>query len=1143
MGKFSQKFLSVVLTGATIVSFSGALIPAVNAQSTADLQAQIAALLVQIQQLQAKLGSSGSPSMMAHNFASNLTVGSKGADVTALQQILIDKGFLKIAAATGFFGSLTKAAVSAWQASAGISPAAGYFGPKSRAVLNAMAVAPSPTPTPGPTPKPGPPPPVVGTGLTVALGSNNPTAGSLISPAVGNGAARTLVFGFSLTAGSGSAVNVSEIKFRKVGVLSDSAISGAYITNGGRVIAQYNSISSGVIAFSGLALSVPAGQTWNLGLAIDVAGGLGAGNSVSFSIQSVTDIMSSDASGNAIVETGLPVVGNIFTVTTVTNPSLASLTIASTSIATTVVAGTTNNIVGAWNFTVQNSKSWLQSLNFRVIGSANKTDIKNVILKINGSQVGAALASVDASGNAYFDLTASPGTLNTGSNNLQIYADVMGSPSYTFQFEILNSYDVLVVDSQYNVPILASSNTGTLVTINAGTVTVSQNSGTPTGQIAVGQSSVTVAKFNFYAGGEAVRVKFIGFSLAFAGGANNVSSSAGLANAVRNIALIDDAGGQIGTTINTPPSSNGNTTAAASVCDATGGGGLLTANTYVDCFGTSSSNVNYVVPANTTRVLSLKLDAQSTAQFGTVLASLLTEVSNVQGLTSSQLASTSGAGGSALTLSSSLLTVTQNNALGNQNITANSTHVKVGSYSFTASSASGVTVNTLTITGGVSAGTDFQNLGVWVNGVQFGVTQGVVSNSGVYSFSGSPFTAAAGATQNVDVYADILSGAVSMATAATTLSGCSATSVVSYTAISCTGANAPAGQGITISGQATVTVTADSTNPASAQIVMGSTGNTIAAFRFTETSNVENVKLTDVTVTDSIASTSTVKAAFSNLALYQGSTLLGTAGSAVVSSTTAYNYSFHFGTPVVVPQANSVSLLLKGDAASYASSGSTDNTTHTFKVAAANYVTALGQSSNATSSVTITSANGNAHTVLRTALTLSAAALGSTSGRVKNTTDDLATLTFSANSAGAATLASLTVTFSGSAPSATAFLGTVDLIDANNNSVMLTAGVASTTGSACTATTTCTKSWNFSTSTATTGWQISGGSSYTFKLRANDFNTQPAAANTSVSLGVTVQANTDLVYRDGLDTVANTVNLPITATPLNVTSISYALGT
>lgn len=68
-------------------------------------------------------------------FSTNLTVGSTGADVTALQNWLITNGFSIPAGATGYFGSQTKAALASYQKSVGL-PAYGFFGPLTQAKLN-----------------------------------------------------------------------------------------------------------------------------------------------------------------------------------------------------------------------------------------------------------------------------------------------------------------------------------------------------------------------------------------------------------------------------------------------------------------------------------------------------------------------------------------------------------------------------------------------------------------------------------------------------------------------------------------------------------------------------------------------------------------------------------------------------------------------------------------------------------------------------------------------------------------------------------------------------------------------------------------------------------------------------------------------
>jgi len=85
-------------------------------------------------------GESSSSTAPAANFTftRNLTLGIRGDDVSALQQFLITGGFLKILAPTGYFGTLTKTSLGAWQASLGIYPSTGFFGPISKEKINAV---------------------------------------------------------------------------------------------------------------------------------------------------------------------------------------------------------------------------------------------------------------------------------------------------------------------------------------------------------------------------------------------------------------------------------------------------------------------------------------------------------------------------------------------------------------------------------------------------------------------------------------------------------------------------------------------------------------------------------------------------------------------------------------------------------------------------------------------------------------------------------------------------------------------------------------------------------------------------------------------------------------------------------------------
>lgn len=65
----------------------------------------------------------------------NLTVGSRGEDVSCLQSYLMSQGYLPSYVPVGYFGAMTKAAVVKWQKSAGIY-ASGFFGSMSQHAFN-----------------------------------------------------------------------------------------------------------------------------------------------------------------------------------------------------------------------------------------------------------------------------------------------------------------------------------------------------------------------------------------------------------------------------------------------------------------------------------------------------------------------------------------------------------------------------------------------------------------------------------------------------------------------------------------------------------------------------------------------------------------------------------------------------------------------------------------------------------------------------------------------------------------------------------------------------------------------------------------------------------------------------------------------
>ncbi|MDB5266869.1 MAG: hypothetical protein JWN89_684 [Parcubacteria group bacterium] len=259
------------LTAGSVAAFSFAV--SASAMTVAEIQAAIATLSQQLAAMQG--GSSASVT-----FTRDLTVGSKGADVTALQSWLISKSYSIPAGATGTFGAQTKAAVSAWQAASGISPAAGYFGPKSRAYVGAGAVVvvPGGTTTGGVT---------TGTGSTGGIttpgaeGTLTVTAGTVSNSTVYSGSSMAPVLAFKAKAlNSDIAIQRVKIDLGTNSAIYNKVYSKIYLVDeSGRTVASADLNSNTVvkdsdniyyITLSGFSSVVPKDTTKNFTVKVDV---------------------------------------------------------------------------------------------------------------------------------------------------------------------------------------------------------------------------------------------------------------------------------------------------------------------------------------------------------------------------------------------------------------------------------------------------------------------------------------------------------------------------------------------------------------------------------------------------------------------------------------------------------------------------------------------------------------------------------------------------------------------------------------------------------------------------------------------------------------------------------------------------------
>ncbi len=1010
MSKFSRKAVAVGLALTTAVWLAGSILPAsaqTTAQTIATLMAQIQALTTQLQALQASSGSSVS----SYSYTRDLTTGSSGADVSALQQMLINGGYLKISAPTGYFGSLTTAALAAYQKAMGISPAAGYFGPKTRAYV---ASAGGTTVTSGGTTVVVP----AGSGLSVTLAADNPVAGNVpVNLAASSEVVPVLRMNF--TAGS-APVTVTSLTVNRSGLSSDQDLSNVYLKyEGGAIIATNLGISNGAVNFTNPAglFTVPAGQSVEMTIAVSIVSSA-TGHTYLFSVPSASSIVTV---GSLPVSGTFPITGNTMTSASVGNLGGIQITNASAGYTGTsasggfglsVNAGQTQFNVGQFTFQAQNQAVQVNSITFTSTGSTGPSDVQNYKLYNAGTLIstvpGLSSGNTVVFSNLGMQLAAGQAA------NLYVYADIVGGVNRNFQLSIQHNYDVSTKDMMFNIGFLpsviqsaggnASLNTfpayGSFVSVSAGTLTVSKDANTPSNYVLPGGTNQTIGKIDFQANGEAVRITSLSVAL------GGTMPTYQLSN-INNLKLIDDQGTQIGTTQNPVSAST-----------------------------TPYTSLNYVIQANQTRVLSVVADVASAAT-GTLTASINSIVG--QGYTSLAAISNAGQSGNQLTASTNILTATQNSGLGTVNVVAGQAAARIGSFALTAGAASAVSVSNLQVMVSSTAATYFQNLKVMVGSTQVGQTQSTIVSGNTYTFSAStPFQVSAGGQLIVDVYADVKTGVGTATLAAVSMpaTGVSAVALSTNQPIS----NVNGGLTTAIGGQtdnvvAAGTLSYAATNmPTGIQVGMGTTGVQLAQYTITGSNNEAiNVQNVWVTATSSL----TGALVYFRLQDSSGNWYGGTATTGSNLNGTGSPYTFEFvGVNIPISQGGQLGLKLIADANNYTALSASYPATGATSTALINQIDYQGKASQQTASATSTSYS-NTFTVLRT--TLSAAGVSATPGS-SPANQQIGAFTFTAGSGANATIGSTTIAMSVYNASSSAATTTLSVINLANGATYTVGG-------------------------------------------------------------------------------------------------------
>jgi hypothetical protein len=261
----------------------------------------------------------------------------------------------------------------------------------------------------------------------------------------------------------------------------------------------------------------------------------------------------------------------------------------------------------------------------------------------------------------------------------------------------------------------------------------------------------------------------------------------------------------------------------------------------------------------------------------------------------------------------------------------------------------------------------------------------------------------------------------------------------------------------------------------------------------------------------------------SNLELYDGGTkVAGPLPLSVASGATTGTVTFSFSTPLVVAKNTSKTIELRGSVPTF-ESGAVSGSNHNLSIPTTASVVALGKDSNQPATVSGTP-NSNTSTVARTKLSLASSLLGASSGRTRAAVDEVATITFTADSGYQVKVNTVSLKFQGLAVSnGTQF--SVDLIDASTNTNW---------GSSASSGTVTAGAGNSATVTFSPVAIVSAGSAKQVKVRVNStgfFN----QSQSSDSMSVTVNAAGDLTWSDG----TTNFNLETTVVPFTVVNVSY----
>ncbi|MDK2948974.1 MAG: hypothetical protein PWQ56_139, partial [Patescibacteria group bacterium] len=670
---------------------------------------------------------------------------------------------------------------------------------------------------------------------TVSLASNQPS-GTLAS-----GSAYNTMLKVNVSAGA-SAQTITSVTVERTGLSLDSNVDGVLVADEqgvryGNIVTFAN--NSATISFPSQPITVDAGTTKTILIQYNLVSG-----ALSGTIGAKVTAMSGSPAG-------LPLVGSTFNLVD-GKDTLGVITVAEktvTSAAVTKDIGTVGYDIA--KFTLTESKSnediYLSKLTVYQNGTAADGDVTNIKLVAYDGTVLSTVAST-TNREATFDLSANPYKIGKGvSRDFTIRIDITSGSSRTVQFTIQNNYDVVVKGADTGMGILSSStfpvgntpNKNT-VSINAGSLSVSRDSTSPSGTISIGSQDVVLATYKFEARGEDIEVRSLKAEIVGSGlTANDFSGT---------VRLVTEDGQTIASVA---------TGTLNLITTGSGTGATITLSPY------------YTIPAGQSKKISVVVDTSSNMGPTDQPVASIKDVYYKKALTNSYATTaTNWISGNTMTASRGTLTVGKNAALGNSNKVKGQNEVKIGSYLLQTNSTEGVNVSSIAIKLKSKTSTDItgiSNLKIKNGETLLGqsVSSPAVGKGNVYNAAANSINVAgqlnipASTTVQLDVYADIGSSTnAEDITSEIDTNGVTGTG--STSSVSVTGPDSPrAGQTMTLVDGGTLEVSIDTSSaPASQFVVGGLSGIEMAKIKLygtIEDMKIERLELKSVNASGNIS--------------------------------------------------------------------------------------------------------------------------------------------------------------------------------------------------------------------------------------------------------------------------------------------------